>query len=67
MAIFNLLFGSNLQFLSKLGLYWSQIRLFVLAIIGLLHGIGLWDGDILLLYALTVLLAIKFIYFNSLR
>lgn len=34
---------------------------------GLIHGIGLWEGDILLPYALTGLLAIKFIYFNNLR
>lgn len=38
-----------------------------MAIIGLLHGIGLWDVDILLPYALTGLLAIKIIYFNGLR
>ncbi|MFS1562894.1 MAG: DUF418 domain-containing protein [Candidatus Arsenophonus phytopathogenicus] len=38
-----------------------------MAIIGLLHGIGLWDGDILLPYALTGLLAIKFIHFNNTR
>ncbi|HGJ5873075.1 MAG TPA: DUF418 domain-containing protein YeiB [Arsenophonus apicola] len=67
LAIFSLLFGASLEFLSKQGLYWNQIRLFVLAIIGLIHGIGLWDGDILLPYALTGLLAIKIIYFNSLR
>lgn len=67
LAIFSLLFGASLEFLSKQGLYWNQIRLFVLAIIGLLYGIGLWDGDILLPYALTGLLAIKFIHFNNTR
>ncbi|WP_063655999.1 hypothetical protein [Candidatus Arsenophonus triatominarum] len=43
LAIFSLLFGasSSFEFLSKQGLYWNQIRLFALATIGLLHGIGL--------------------------
>lgn len=67
LAIFSLLFGASFEFLSKQGLYWNQIRLFLLPIIGLLHGIGLWDGDILLPYALTGLLAIKFIHFNNTR
>ncbi|WP_119710956.1 hypothetical protein [Arsenophonus endosymbiont of Aleurodicus floccissimus] len=68
LAIFSLLFGASFEFLSKQGLYWNKIRLFVLAIIiGLLHGIGLWDGDILLPYALTGLLVIKFIYLNNTR
>lgn len=39
----------------------------MLTIIGLIHGIGLWDRDILLPYALTGLFGIKFICFNSLR
>lgn len=57
LAIFSLLFGATLALLQWRSLQWNHRRLFILALFGVIHGIGLWDGDILLAYALTGLIA----------
>ncbi|WP_198148758.1 DUF418 domain-containing protein YeiB [Xenorhabdus hominickii] len=56
-----LLFGASLELLRQQGCNWNIPRLMILAVIGLLHGILLWDGDILLSYGLVGLLAWHFI------
>lgn len=56
LTLFALLFGAGLQLLLPRGTRWVHARLFWLMIIGLLHSIFLWDGDILLDYGLIGLL-----------
>ncbi|WP_323862785.1 DUF418 domain-containing protein YeiB [Xenorhabdus szentirmaii] len=63
--ILTLLFGASLELLRQRGREWNIPRLLILAAIGLLHGILLWDGDILLFYGIIGLLAWHFI--NSRR
>ena len=58
LAIFSLLFGATLLLLHQRSYRWNQCRLIVLAIMGLIHGIGFWDGDILLAYSLTGFVAV---------
>lgn len=53
LAIFSILFGATLALLQPRTLKWNHRRLSILALFGVIHGIGLWDGDILLAYALT--------------
>ncbi|WP_035346047.1 MULTISPECIES: DUF418 domain-containing protein YeiB [unclassified Dickeya] len=53
LTLFALLFGAGLQLLLKRGKRWVHARLFWLMLFGLLHGIFLWEGDILLDYGLT--------------
>ncbi|MDC9620576.1 DUF418 domain-containing protein YeiB [Xenorhabdus sp. XENO-7] len=60
--ILTLLFGASLELLWQRGREWNIPRLIILAVIGLLHGILLWDGDILLLYGVAGLLAWHFIH-----
>lgn len=66
-GLFTLLFGAGLLlFLDKAwakgATIWLQIRrLFWLAIIGLIHFIFIWRGDILLLYACSGLIALLFV------
>ncbi|MEH2920139.1 DUF418 domain-containing protein YeiB [Samsonia erythrinae] len=52
LTLFSVLFGAGLQLLLPRGTRWVHARLFWLMIIGLIHAIFLWDGDILLDYAL---------------
>ncbi|MDX7988273.1 DUF418 domain-containing protein [Xenorhabdus sp. 12] len=59
--ILTLLFGASLELLRQRGSNWNIPRLLILAAIGLLHGVLLWDGDILLSYGLVGLLAWHFI------
>ncbi|MBD2784196.1 DUF418 family protein [Xenorhabdus sp. DI] len=59
--ILTLLFGASLELLRQRGRDWNIPRLLVLAVIGLLHGVLLWDGDILLPYGIVGLLAWHFI------
>lgn len=56
LTIFSILFGATLALLQSRSLRWNYLRLSVLALIGVIHGVGFWDGDILLAYALTGLL-----------
>ncbi|CAQ84986.1 MULTISPECIES: DUF418 domain-containing protein YeiB [Photorhabdus] len=53
LCIFAFLFGATLELLLPRGKIWNYPRLTILALIGVLHGILLWDGDILLSYSLT--------------
>lgn len=53
LTLFALLFGAGLQLLLPRGKRWIQARLSLLAILGFAHGLLLWDGDILLAYALV--------------
>lgn len=53
LTLFALLFGAGLQLLLPRGKRWIQARLSLLAVLGFAHGLLLWDGDILLAYALV--------------
>ena len=70
-CLFALLFGIGLaiQFdrLSRLGspLYWQFRRLAVLLALGLLHLLLIWNGDILVEYALAGLLALPLLLMRS--
>ncbi len=44
---FSILFGATLALLQPCSLRWNRCRLFVLALFGVIHGVGFWDGDIL--------------------
>lgn len=58
LAIFSILFGATLALLHRRGQRWNACRLVILAIFGIIHGVGFWEGDILLAYALTGLVAL---------
>ena len=51
LTLFALLFGAGLQLLLPRGKRWIQSRLTLLALLGFIHGLFFWDGDILLAYA----------------
>lgn len=53
LTLFALLFGAGLQMLLRRGKRWIQSRLTLLALLGFCHALLLWDGDILLAYALV--------------
>ncbi len=53
LSLFAILFGAGMQMLLPRGRHWLQSRLSWLVILGLLHGLLLWEGDILLAYGLT--------------
>lgn len=53
LTLFALLFGAGLQMLLPRGKRWIQARLTLLALLGFLHAIFIWDGDILLAYGLV--------------
>lgn len=65
LAIFSILFGATLALLHRRGQRWNACRLVVLAIFGVIHGVGFWEGDILLAYALTGLVALLLLYQKS--
>lgn len=58
LAIFSILFGATLALLHRRGQRWNMCRLVILALLGLIHGVLFWDGDILLAYSLTGLVAL---------
>ncbi|EKT61745.1 DUF418 domain-containing protein YeiB [Providencia burhodogranariea] len=58
LAIFSILFGATLALLHRKGQRWNMCRLVILALLGLIHGVGFWDGDILLAYSLAGLVAL---------
>lgn len=57
LTLFALLFGAGLQLLLPRGKRWLQSRLTLLALLGFIHGLFFWDGDILLAYALVGLVS----------
>ncbi|HDE2899995.1 DUF418 domain-containing protein YeiB [Klebsiella pneumoniae] len=57
LTLFALLFGAGLQLLLRRGKRWIQSRLTLLALLGFIHGLFFWDGDILLAYALVGLVS----------
>ena len=57
LTLFALLFGAGLQLLLPRGQRWIQSRLTLLALLGFIHGLFFWDGDILLAYALVGLVS----------
>lgn len=57
LTLFALLFGAGLQLLLPRGMRWIQSRLTLLALLGFIHGLFFWDGDILLAYALVGLVS----------
>ncbi|CAK9885389.1 MAG: hypothetical protein XXXJIFNMEKO3_01787 [Candidatus Erwinia impunctatus] len=61
LSLFALLFGASLQLLLPRGKNWIQARLFWLLLLGFLHGVLLWDGDILFDYGLTGMLVWRLI------
>lgn len=61
LTLFALLFGAGLQILLKRGKRWIQSRLTLLVIFGFIHGLFLWDGDILLAYGLVGLICWRMI------
>jgi Predicted membrane protein len=56
LTLFALLFGAGLQMLLPRGKRWIQTRLTLLALLGFLHCLLFWEGDILLAYALVGLI-----------
>ena len=61
LTLFALLFGAGLQLLLPRGKRWIQSRLTLLALLGFIHGLFFWDGDILLAYALVGLVGWRMI------
>lgn len=61
LTLFALLFGAGLQMLLHRGKRWIQSRLTLLVLLGFMHGIFLWDGDILLAYGLVGLVCWRMI------
>ncbi|HIG1790799.1 TPA: DUF418 domain-containing protein YeiB [Klebsiella pneumoniae] len=57
LTLFALLFGAGLQLLLPRGKRWIHSRLTLLALLGFIHGLFFWDGDILLAYALVGLVS----------
>ena len=61
LTLFALLFGAGLQMLLPRGKRWIQSRLTLLVLLGFIHGLLLWDGDILLAYGLIGLICWRLI------
>ncbi|MEN4910130.1 DUF418 domain-containing protein YeiB [Erwinia amylovora] len=61
LTLFAILFGAGLQLLLPRGKRWLQSRLSWLVIIGFLHALLLWEGDILLAYGMIGLIAWRMI------
>lgn len=61
LSMFALLFGAGLELLLKRGKSWIRARLSLLVLLGLIHGIFFWDGDILLAYGLLGLVCWRII------
>ncbi|MCC8464714.1 DUF418 domain-containing protein YeiB [Photorhabdus bodei] len=65
LCILAFLFGAALELLLPRGKIWNYPRLTILALIGMGHGILLWDGDILLSYSLAGFFSFQLISQNS--
>ena len=57
LSLFAILFGAGMQMLLPRGKVWIQSRLTLLALLGFIHALFFWDGDILLAYGLVGLIA----------
>lgn len=57
LSLFAILFGAGLQMLLPRGKRWIQSRLTLLVLLGFIHTLFFWDGDILLAYGLVGLIA----------
>ena len=60
LTLFALLFGAGLTLLPR-GKRWIQSRLTLLVLLGFIHGLLFWDGDILLAYGLIGLICWRLI------
>ncbi len=58
---FALLFGGTLYLLSQRSVAWNVSRLIILALIGIIHTLLLWEGDILFPYSICGLFVLFFI------
>ena len=56
LTLFALLFGAGLQLQLPRGGRWLSSRLTLLALLGLFHAVAMWEGDILLDYAIVGLI-----------
>ncbi|KMV73254.1 hypothetical protein AI29_02265 [bacteria symbiont BFo2 of Frankliniella occidentalis] len=65
LSLLGLLFGAGIIFQLPRGLPWITHRLLWLIVIGVLHGILLWQGDILLSWGLTGLLVYRVIAYSD--
>lgn len=61
LSLFAILFGAGLQLLQGRGKRWIQCRLTLLVLLGFIHGLLFWDGDILLAYGLVGLVCWRMI------
>ncbi|SUH87674.1 membrane protein [Salmonella enterica subsp. enterica serovar Typhimurium] len=61
LTLFALLFGAGLQMLLPRGKQWIQSRLTLLVLLGFIHALFFWDGDILLAYGLVGLICWRLI------
>lgn len=61
LTLFALLFGAGLQMLLPRGKRWLQSRLTWLVILGFIHAVFFWEGDILLDYGIIGLIAWRMI------
>lgn len=61
LSLFAILFGAGLQMLLSRGKRWIQSRLTLLVLLGFIHALFFWDGDILLAYGLVGLIAWRMI------
>ncbi|GJL33821.1 hypothetical protein PUATCC27989T_00749 [Phytobacter ursingii] len=61
LSLFALLFGAGLQMLLPRGKRWIQSRLTLLVLLGFIHALVFWDGDILLAYGLVGLISWRMI------
>ena len=59
LTLFALLFGAGLQMLLPRGRRWIQSRLTLLVLLGFIHGLLFWDGDILLAYGVMKLASLR--------
>ena len=57
LTLFAILFGAGLQMLLPRGRRWIQSRLTLLVLLGFIHALLFWDGDILLAYGLIGLIS----------
>ncbi|WLI77771.1 DUF418 domain-containing protein YeiB [Kosakonia sp. H02] len=61
LSLFAILFGAGLQMLLPRGKRWIQSRLTLLVLLGFIHALFFWDGDILLAYGLVGLISWRMI------